>query len=263
MTGFLLIMKLVNNFFQTSFSLAVVMKKYFFLVFIFSFAIVPFFAQASAYRVYFRYDRNTGFLTFDESNGSPVQFERNLDVDTLEFINSESQGPFVIVFLFGTGEEIARKNFDPSLGNGIFVLDAPYFSFAKSIEIYRSGSNTPILLYDLSRFMTCNKNGICEYEKGENFDTCLPDCVGTTVNFSDETKKLLKQNHDMIRDPKTGGVVLHGIQVAPVAASSGTASTSTATNRILLILGAVAILLISAGVFAILRLRTRNKKYGL
>ena len=237
------------------------MKKYFFLVFLLTIGILPSYVEASAYRVHFRYDRNVERLAFDESNGSPVQFERNLDVDILEFINSESSGQFVIVFLFGTGEEIARKNFDFTSGD-VFTLDVPYFSFAKSIEIYRSDSSLPMLSYDLSQFMTCNKNTICEYEKGENFDTCLPDCIGATVQFSDETKKLLKQNNDVLTDPKTGEVLLRGI--APVATGSIGASGGAGGGSVVTpIVGGIVLLLIIGGVIVVIRLRKRNKQYGL
>ena len=123
--------------------------------------------------------------------------------------------------------------------------------------------NAPILSYDLSKFLTCNKNGICEYEKGENMNTCLPDCVGTTVNFSEETKKLLKQNGDVLRDPKSGEVVLRGIQASAVASSGGVATVNGSTGSILAVVGGIAVILISIGVAVLLRLRARNKRYGL
>lgn len=222
------------------------------------------FSQASAavYQIHFRYDTSSSRLMFDESKGVPVQVDSSRDLNPLEFFDENGSGSFSLRFLFDNGEEIARKDFIPSV-NGSFTFDAPYLSFARSIVVYRSGVNAPILSYDLSKFLTCNKNGICEYEKGENMNTCLPDCVGTTVNFSDETKKLLKQNGDVLRDPKSGEVVLRGIQASAVASSGGVATVNGSTGSILAVVGGIAVILISIGVAVLLRLRARNKRYGL
>lgn len=225
-------------------------------------ASVAYHADAFVYQVHFQYDKETDHLALDESKGVPVQVDSSRDLNPLEFFDENGLGSFSLRFLFDSGEEIARKDFTPST-NGPFVLDVPYLSFARSIAVYRSGVSMPILSYDLSKFLTCNKNGVCEYEKGENMNTCIPDCVGTTVNFSDETKKLLKQNNDVLRDPNSGEVVLRGIQASAVASTGGTAMANNGAGSILVIVGGIAVVLISVGVVVLIRLRARNKRYGL
>ncbi len=240
------------------------MKNIFISFILISFCFFPLYqADASAYQIHFRYDQETKFLTFDESSGVPISVDKDQDVNPLEFASSESAGNYSIAFLFATGEEIIRKNFDPTMKSNTFVLNTPYYSFAKSLAVYRDESNTPILFYDLSQFVMCNENDICEYEKGENMNTCLPDCVGTTVNFSDETKKLLKQNNDVLTDPKTGEVLLRGI--APVAGTStgGVGGTGGGADAVVLVVGIVVLLLIIGGVVVVIRLRKRNRQYGL
>lgn len=218
--------------------------------------------DASVYQVHFRYDKSADRLVLDESEGVPVRVNPDMTLNPLEFFDEGTGGEFSFRFFFENGEEIAHKNFDVG-ASGPFLFAVPYVSFARSFAVYKSGVTSPIVSYNLSNFLTCNRNGVCEYEKGENFETCLPDCVGTVVNFSDETKKLLKQNNDVIRDPKSGEVLLRGIRAASVVSSGNATQTNDKANAFLLILGAVAVLLISAGVFVILRLRARNKKYGL
>lgn len=234
-----------------------------YIFFIFSLTLLTFRADAAlaaVFEVHILSDSAQNDVHLDRSVSEPIVLnsEKNLAIPDFDTLFS-APGPFEFLFFDSSGDRIEDKQFLPKPGKS--TLDVPYYSAATRFVLRRTGSQEDIDSFDISRFSRCNRNGICEFEKGETILTCLTDC--TSGNFSDETKKLLKQNNDMIRDPKTGEVVLHGIQVAPIAASSGTASTSTATNRILLIVGAVAVLLISAGVFVILRLRARNKKYGL
>lgn len=229
----------------------------------FSFLFV-FRAEASVYQIHLRYDRENDRLFFDESAGVPVQVDEEKQApNIIEFFDESESGAFSLAFFFDDGVEIARKNFDPSPGDAPFVLETPYFSFAQKMNIYRNGAgDDAILSFDLSRFLTCNRNAICEYEKGENFDTCLPDCVGTVVNFSDETKKLLKQNNNVLTDSKTGEILLRGTQ--PVATPGVFGGEANGKGRgVALIIGGVAVLLIGLGIFALFRLRRRNRQYGL
>ena len=220
-------------------------------------------AHADVFDIHFFYDVEHDQLTVDSHTDSPVSVDKEQDMSIMGFLQNHSDGEFEIVFVYVDGYEGVRAKFSPEKGS--FVFQVPYLSLAKEFKVYKSGTSEPLFSYDLRRFSTCNKNGVCEYEKGENFETCLPDCVGITVNFSDETKKLLKQNNDVIRDPKTGEVILRGIQATPtpVASPGETAQGSSTINKILLIIGAGAVVLISIGVFAIIRLRARHKKYGL
>lgn len=234
----------------------------FFLVSVF-FGLLPLSrADASIYQIHFRYDKGSNRLMFDESKGNPIQVNPDQNLNPLEFFDEGAGGDFSLVFLFENGEEIARKNFSPDT-DGAFLFDAPYLSFARSLAVYQSGISAPILSQDLSQFLTCNENNICEYENGENMNTCIPDCVGTAVHFSPETQKLLKQNNDVIKDPKSGEVILRGVQVAPVATAGTVANTSSGTNMVVLIIGIVALVLVGIGTWIVVKLWRRNKQYGL
>jgi LPXTG-motif cell wall-anchored protein len=106
-------------------------------------------------------------------------------------------------------------------------------------------------------------NGICEYEKGENLRTCISDCASDRVQFNEETKKLLKQNNDVIKDPKSGEVLLRGIQPVPATSGGGMAQTGGGSNLIVLIISGIILLLVGVGVWIFVKLRKRNKQYGL
>jgi len=229
----------------------------------FFFAALPFSAEASVFHIRFQYDRQTDRLSFDETKGLPIEVDQESDMNPMEFSEVDSAGSFALAFFFDDGTEIIRKNFDPSkFSDKSFSLDAPYLSSAKSASVYRIGSSVPILSLDLSLFMTCDGNGVCEYESGENFDTCIPDCVGTVVAFSEETKKLLKQNNNVLTDSKTGEILLRGTQpVVTPGVFDGEASGKGMV--VALIIGGVAMLLIGLGIFALFRLRRRNRQYGL
>lgn len=54
-----------------------------------------------------------------------------------------------------------------------FTLMIQYYNDAKSIEVYNE-TMAKILSADVSKFATCNLNGICE--SGESYVTCPTDC---------------------------------------------------------------------------------------
>lgn len=225
--------------------------------------LAPSLAEASVYKVHLRYDSDLNRLAWGNTNGMPIELDTQENINPLEFSEEGFQGPFYISFLFDTGEEIAHKNFDPSLEKSeSFTLEVPYFSFSRFVRIYKSDTTDPVLSYDLASFMTCNKNGICEYEKGENLNTCLPDCVGVFVNFSDETRKLLAQNNDVLKDPKTGEILLRGPEA--VTATDSLASTQAEGGNIAVLVVLVAFFVV-IGIFVvvILKIRKRNRRYGL
>lgn len=237
-------------------------KRILFALFFFAlsfFALTP--ALADVYSVSFSFDSGTDKLEFGPNNTQAVSIDstKSLPMDTGYQIYPN--GTYEAVFVSVKGNEIDRKRFDVVSGN--FLVEFPYYSIAKTLNIYKVGSSKLLLSYDLSEFTKCFMNGVCEYEKGENLQTCVSDCASDTVQFSDETKKLLKQNNDIIKDPKTREVLLRGI--APIAGTptSGEGGTSGSADTMVLVVGIVVLLLIIGGVVVVIRLRKRNKQYGL
>lgn len=67
-----------------------------------------------------------------------------------------------------------------TLSNINFTLIMQYYSDAKHLNFYNE-SNAKILSLDVSKFATCNLNGICE--SGESYEICSADCrpFGTLI----------------------------------------------------------------------------------
>lgn len=218
---------------------------------------------ADVFSVSFRFNEANGGLTFflDEKRGV-VTIDSNNSLPTRYGEQQYPDGKYEAVFLNTSGNEIDRKRFDIALG--VFSVDFPYYSIAKTLNIYKVGSPDILLSYELSEFTKCFMNGVCEYEKGENLQTCISDCASDAVQFSEETKELLKQNNDVLTDPKTGEVLLRGIQ--PVAAEPtigvGEVESGGADMTVLVVGGIVIVLIVGVGI-VVVRLRKRNKQYGL
>ena len=83
------------------------------------------------------------------------------------------------------------------------------------------------------------------------------------MNFSEETKKLLAQNGDILKDPKTGEVLLQGVN--PVLRGTGVApeDVSQGVSVVAVVIFGVAFLLIVGGVLMLFLLKRRNRRYGL
>ncbi len=218
-------------------------------------------ACADTFDIHFFYDVDRGYLSLDPDVKPPVAVSKDAEMSIMAFLQDSSGGDFEIAFLYADGYAAVHRKFSPEKGN--FIFHAPYLSLARKLEVYRSGSSEPLFSYDLSEFSTCNKNGICEYEKGENLNTCLPDCVGVSVNFSEETKRLLAQNGDILKDPKTGEVLLQGVN--PVLRGTGVApeDVSQGVSVVAVVIFGVAFLLIVGGVLMLFLLKRRNRRYGL
>ena len=216
---------------------------------------------ADVFSVSFRFDEASGRLTFfsDGRNGV-IAIDSGKSLPTRYGEQQYPDGKYEVVFINTNGNEIDRKRFD--VVSGVFSVDFPYYSIAKTLTVYKVGSPELLLSYELSEFTKCFMNGVCEYEKGENLQTCISDCASDTVQFSEETKKLLKQNNDVLKDPKTGEVLLRGIQPAPSVPIAGGGS-GRSTAWIVLVLSGTAIVLIGSGVWLFFSLKRRNRKYGL
>lgn len=215
---------------------------------------------ADVYVVSFYFDKQASKLEFDPSSTQTVSIDTTKQLSTDVRYQMFPNGAYEAVFVSVNGNEIDRKRFDVT--SGIFSVDFPYYSIAKTLNIYKVNSSDILLSLDLSKFTTCFMNGICEYEKGENIRTCISDCASDTVQFSDETRKLLAQNNDVLKDPKTGEILLRGPEA--VTATDSPASTQAEGGNIAVLVVLVAFFVV-IGIFVvvILKIRKRNRRYGL
>lgn len=231
----------------------------FFLFFalLFLFLLAP-----SAYAVdtlTFHFQQSMDRLRFDPQFSQPVTAGNDPDFSIVDFSGEKTAGAYRLELIDVTDAVAVKKWFNGQ--EGAFSYVVPRFGIVKGYKIYLSKDNTLILEGSLEQFARCNANGICEYEKGENLDTCLADCV--SGSFSDETKKLLAQNNDILKDPKTGEILLRG----PKAIAAGTGSLGVAPseggNTAVLVILLAFCAVIGTFVIVIFRIRKRNRRYGL
>ena len=105
-----------------------------------------------------------------------------------------------------------------------FKIAIPYFSLANSLKIFEKNSRKELLSADLSGFLSCNGNGICEVEKGETAQNCIGDCGKEFNTYSEQTKKLFEQNNGTIIDPVTKEIVLQDLSFSNNKSSATPAS---------------------------------------
>lgn len=187
------------------------LKKFFYSLFILflSCLFFPDKAKADAFVVHFNYDAPSKKLFFEQGQ-DPVSHDENASAYITDYINDQSMGPYILSLTDSQDTEIFSTQFDVQSGN--FTVTIPYFSLAKTLKIIKKSENKEILSADLSSFITCNGNGVCEYEKGESLKTCIGDCGKTNTQFSPETLKLLQDNKGILRDSKTNEIILRGNQ---------------------------------------------------
>lgn len=221
-----------------------------------------FFVASPAYAedvLTFHFEKTGGLISLDSQLTQPIVIENDPNFSIIEFSKFPVTGEYRIELFDISGASAVTYEF--SGNDGKFSYTMPYFGIVNGYKIYSTSDNRLLLEGSLAEFVRCNANSICEFEKGENLNTCLADCV--SGNFSDETKKLLKQNNDVIKDPKSGEVLLRGIQPIPTTSGGGAAQTGGGPNVIVLVISGVVLFLIGIGVWVLVKLRKRNKQYGL
>jgi len=132
-----------------------------------------------------------------------------------------------------------------------FVISLPDINIADKIQII--SNNIVIDEIIVSQYRTCNQNFVCEYEKGEDTNTCISDCIGDNVEFSEETIRTLQAQNGVIRNEE--GVVLLSNN-APDPATPTDPETNSNSSNILLLIGGILFLVAGVGVF-IWKLRRR------
>jgi LPXTG-motif cell wall-anchored protein len=207
-------------------------------------------SNAKSYQISLFYDKATNEIRLDRFITEPVQL-----VDTEDSILFDERVSLPVDNNFQVNLEAYQYSFPQTLiypyTEGAFVINVDYFPHVKAINI--KSQNGKILTIDVSETSTCNQNFVCEYEKGENTNTCIHDCVpqyiGESVTFSEETLRVLQAQNGVIRNEE--GVVLLSTNNNPdtiETPSSSEENTSNSSN-ILLLIGGIFFLVAGVGVF--------------
>lgn len=211
---------------------------------------IPSLANAQSYQISLFYDKNSNEIRLDRFVSEPVQL-----VDTEDSIPFSVREDLPIDNNFQVSLEAYQYTFPQTLvypyKEGAFVINVDYFPHVKEIKIKNNTSNT--LSIDVSGTSTCNQNFVCEYEKGEDANTCIADCIGDSVQFSDETIRTLQSQNGVIRDE--AGAVLLSTNTPTPEPSVESEPISNGSN-ILLLIGGILFLVAGVGVF-IWKLRRR------
>jgi len=162
-------------------------------------------AKADIFVLNLKYDLNKKFLSFADQNGKVLlDKQKTLSIFELD-TNEKKTGDYVAKVFDVKDFELFNTEFQPT--SEVLQLEIPYMATASYLKIYIKKNNQEILNASLSQFITCNNNGICEYEKSETALNCIGDCANSNPVFSEQTKKELKNNSGAIKD-KDGKTLL-------------------------------------------------------
>lgn len=128
------------------------------------------------------YDANTQKLNLSGNKDNRVYRDKNADTSIVEFSKDTATGSYILKLYDANGVNFSNSEFDKQ--DGEFQLVIPYFSIAAKMEIVEKSNNKILSTEDLTHFMTCNVNGVCEPNIGETEGGCMGDCLGNTNKSS-------------------------------------------------------------------------------
>jgi hypothetical protein len=222
------------------------MKKFIYLILILT-IFIPTLANSKSYQISLFYDKNADEIRLDKFVSEPLKL-----VDTEDSITFDERADLAVDNNFQVNLEAYQYAFPQTLiypyTEGAFVINIDYFPHVKAINI--KSQNGKVLNIDVSKNSTCNQNNICEYEKGEDTNTCIHDCIpkdiGESVVFSEETIKTLQQQNGVIRD-EAGTLLLSN---TPTNTQTPLESeNSSNSSNIILLIGGILFLVAGIGVF--------------
>jgi hypothetical protein len=207
---------------------------------------IPIYSEAKSYQISLFYDKNADEVRLDRFVSEPVKL-----VDTEDTITFSDRSDLPVDNNFQVNLEAYQYTFPQTLVypyiEGAFVINVDYFPHVKAINI--KSKNGKVLNIDVSKDSTCNQNFVCEYEKGEDTNTCIHDCLGDNVNFSEETIRTLQAQNGVIRNEE--GVVLlsNNDNSDTIATPESLENSNSNSSNILLLIGGILFLVAGVGVF--------------
>lgn len=229
------------------------MKIFNYLILIYTITIIVFniniVKAESSLRLYLYNDNGT--IRFDRLTPAKINIETNRDIYRKYDRESEMSRNIYEVSMISSNLGLEPIIIPIDIEPGSFEVVIPYYEHIVNINILK---NTSIIdSVDVSQYSTCNSNNICEYEKGENTNSCIADCIGDNIQFSDETIRTLQAQNGVIRNE--AGAVLLSTKV-PNPATPTDPETNSNGSDILLLIGGILFLVAGVGVF-IWKLRRR------
>jgi hypothetical protein len=170
------------------------------------FLFLPVSVKADVFSIHFHYNTinkelslvNNEIILLKEKYVLPEEFQKMIGL----------KGEYDLTFYEANGSKIVSVEINPQ--NGEFSVEIPYLSLAGNCVITNNSTQKVIGRIDLSTYIRCNRNNICEFEKGENVVTCMPDCVSDNVKYSKTTLDQLKKGGGVIKD-NNESVVLYKV----------------------------------------------------
>ncbi|MEY2986049.1 MAG: hypothetical protein RJB24_278 [Candidatus Parcubacteria bacterium] len=229
------------------------MKIFNYLILIYTITIIVFniniVKAESSLRLYLYNDNGT--IRFDRLTPAKINIETNRDIYRKYDRESEMSRNIYEVSMISSNLGLEPIIIPIDIEPGAFEVVIPYYEHIVNINILK---NTSIIdSVDVSQYSTCNSNNICEYEKGEDSNTCISDCIGDNIQFSEDTARTLQAQNGVIRDES--GVVLLSTNT-PASATPVEPESSYNNSNILLLIGGILFLIAGVGVF-IWKLRRR------
>ncbi len=122
----------------------------------------------SFYYVFHLFQNSTGQLVTDRD------FKFSYDIIPGAFVQSAvGQFPYRGEVINLEGQVTAQFKFN--VQSGKISVQAPYVADAQKVVFY-DNQNQPVLTIPVSASSFCNDNGICNADRGENYQTCPKDC---------------------------------------------------------------------------------------
>jgi len=208
--------------------------------------------QNQSYKVYLFYDATTQELRADRFVDNPVELISEQDVLTYDDrVTYAPESPMYVqlssnVYDFPDTLKYERVN-------GAFTILVPYYPHVRLIKISLEEDSQGFSL-PVESFSQCNQNQVCELEFGEDATTCLADCSGESVEYSDSTQESLQQNQGVIQDQE-GTVLLDATAAQTPSESSTQDDPSTEGSNYLYLLGGIVLIAGALGGWVLVHFR--------
>jgi hypothetical protein len=224
-------------------------KNQLILIVILSTMIYPLkFVNADSLNIYLYFDGNN--IRVDNQVKNPIVYIKSDGVDRYKSESLDSKYRLEII-----SDNIVTYSqiINPPQSPSPFQVSIPTINIADKIRII--SDNSIISDLDISQYKTCFSNLICEYEKGENINSCPSDCNNDNVTFSEETQKILQKENGIIRD-EAGTVLLSTNTPTPDTNTTAEPEKSKTFGNIAILIGGILFLAGGLGLF-IWKLRKR------
>lgn len=191
---------------------------------------------------------DNGSIRFDKFTPDKINMETNRDIYREYDREANISRNIYEVSLISSNSGVDPIIIPINIKSGAFEVLIPYYEHIIKINILKNSNIVDSI--DVSKYSTCNSNNICEYEKGENLNTCISDCIGDNVKFSEETTKTLQSQNGVIRDEAGTLLLSNNTQVLDNSNTNPTeGKTDSNSSNIILLVGGILFLVAGVGVF--------------